>query len=113
MAKIDPNEPCPCGSGNPFKACHGPKVRTTKDVAITERVRLTVIPEPDHLTRAVFVRTGEGTIAFSGYESGVAQCCGTCDSELIVGLPVGRVENVVIRCNKCGSFNDTVRHGSA
>ena len=25
MAKIEPNEQCPCGSGRPFKECHGPK----------------------------------------------------------------------------------------
>jgi hypothetical protein len=78
MAKIDPNEPCPCESGLLFKECHGPKVRKPKVPDITQTSILTVIPEPDPNTRSVFIYDGEGTVAFTGYQVGLALAGGSC-----------------------------------
>lgn len=110
--KIEPDEPCPCGSGREFKLCHGPRVRAPSLPKITERYPLTVIPEPDPGARAVFVHTGEGTVVFSGREGGLAQCCGTCGAPLIVGCGADQLHGIVLKCNGCGAFNEVVRSGS-
>ena len=107
MAKIDPNEPCPCKSGLLFKDCHEPKIKKPKLPDINEEIMLNVIPEPDPDTRSVFIREGEGTIVFTGYQVGLALLCGRCKSHLIVGIPKENIQNIVIRCNNCGAFNET------
>lgn len=106
MAKIDPNEPCPCDSGLLFKDCHGPRVKKSQVPEITQTSILRVIPEPDPDTRAVFIYNGEGTVAFTGYQVGLALTCGSCQSHLAVGIPRENIQNIVIRCKKCGSYNE-------
>ena len=105
MAKIDPNEPCPCGSGLAFGECHGPKVKNQQPPPVSQRVPLTVVPEPDPGTASVFIRDGEGTVVFQGYETEIAQCCGRCGAPLIVGMRPNQVSGIVFRCNACGAFN--------
>lgn len=105
--KIQPDEPCPCGSGELFKDCHGPKVEKSNTPDIESRTKLKVIPEPDPSTRSVFKKTGKGTVIFQGRATSVAQCCGECGAPLIVGLRSGQVRGIVLECNECGSFNDT------
>jgi hypothetical protein len=109
MAKINPEELCPCGSGLLFKNCHGPRVKKPEVPVITQRMSLKVIPEPDHNTRAVFMlnNDGDGTIIFAGYDVGLALTCGSCASELVVGMKRESITGIVIQCKKCGSFNDT------
>ncbi len=107
MAKIDPDEPCPCGSGLLFKDCHGPKVKNSPPPEITQIKLLKVIPEPDPDTRAVFIYEGEGTVAFNGNEIGLAMACGDCQSHLVVGISENKIQNIVIRCKKCGAYNET------
>lgn len=106
MSRIDPDETCPCGSGIPFRDCHLPRVKRDVPPDLTDHVRLTVIPEPDPESRSVFLRDGDGTVAFQGFEVGLSQDCGNCAACLIAGLPPGRVAGIVIRCNACGSFNE-------
>ena len=107
MAKIAPNEGCPCGSGQLFKDCHGPKVRTSTTPTITDEIELKVIPEPDPGTASVFLCTGEGTVVIRGTECGTAMVCGQCKSHLTVGIPRTSITGIVLRCNNCGSFNLT------
>ncbi len=107
MAKIDPNEDCPCGSGQLFKNCHAPKVKKITTPTTTEEIELRVIPEPDPETASVFHFTGEGTVCFRGTECGTAMVCGQCKSHLTVGIPRPSVTGIVLRCNNCGSFNLT------
>lgn len=106
MAKIDPNEPCPCESGLLFKECHGPKVKQPEAPKITQTISLKVIPEPDPNTRSVFIYDGEGTVAFTGYQVGLALVCGSCKSHLVVGILRENIQNIVIRCKNCGSYNE-------
>lgn len=106
MAKIDPNELCPCQSKFLFKDCHGLKIRQPKIPEITQSVELKIIPEPDPDTRTLFIYEGEGTVCFSGYEIGLALICGNCKSQLVVGIPKANIENIVIRCKKCGKYNE-------
>ncbi len=107
MALIDPNEPCPCGSGTKYAECHLPKTRGQNPPAITERCRLQVIPEPDPDARSVFCLTGTGTVIFQGFESGLAMDCGKCGAPLVAGLRREQIRGVVLKCNSCGAFNDT------
>jgi hypothetical protein len=107
MAKIKPNEPCPCGSGKEFAACHGPKVIYNLPVSISQRIALKIIPEPDPDTRSVFIKTGDGTIIFQGYDTSISLDCGKCSAPLVVGLAPEQVVNIVFKCNQCGSFNET------
>jgi len=106
MAKIDPEERCPCESGLLFKECHGPRVKIMKAPAITHRIALGVIPEPDPNSRAIFFYEGEGTVVFSGYDVGLALTCGKCASELVTGVRRDAIQGVVIRCKNCGAFNE-------
>ena len=70
-------------------------------------LKLMVIPEPEPNTRSVLVYTGPGTVVMSG-EGNVTMECGNCGAPLIVGVPVGNLQNLVFRCNKCGAFNETM-----
>lgn len=106
MAKIQPDEPCPCGSGKPFRDCHGPRVKTGPP-PITDHLRLPVIPEPDPGTRSVFQKTTAGSVIFAGEETGLSLDCGRCGSPLVQGLRREQVASIVLQCNACGSYNDT------
>jgi hypothetical protein len=107
MSVIDPNEPCPCGSGKTYAECHQPLQTKKRPSAIIERIRLKVIPEPEPKTRAILNYTGEGTIVIMAYHSEISFDCGKCGAPLIVGMLPEQVVNIVIKCNGCGSFNDT------
>lgn len=109
MAKIKPEEPCPCGSGKLFADCHAPKVIGYQRPVISQRIALKVIPEPDPDTRAVFVRIGDETILMESNVTNISMDCGKCGSPLIVGLDPRQVGNIVIQCNHCGSFNDSAQ----
>ena len=106
MAKILPNELCPCGSGAIFKDCHGPKVRIRTPPEIRQRLALKVIPEPTS-SRAVFEKTTKGTVLFQGFDTNIGLTCGTCGSVLVAGMEREQIRNIVLRCNQCGAFNDT------
>jgi len=106
MAKIDPNELCPCESGLLFKDCHQLKIKQPVKPDITKTIKLKVIPEPDPNTRAVFIYDGEGTIMFQGYVTGVALVCGNCSSPLVAGMNQEQIKNIVLKCKNCGKFNE-------
>lgn len=106
MAKISPEEPCPCGSGALFKECHGPRVRNLTPPDIKQRIQLAVIPEPDPDTRTVFEKTGEGTVLFQGFDTELGLVCGTCAAVLAAGLQREQLRAIVLRCKNCGSYNE-------
>lgn len=107
MGKIHPQEQCPCESGRLFKDCHGPKVRKFLTPEITEFYKLVVIPKPAHNTASIFEYTGKGTVVFRGNEVGLALICGNCLSHLTEGIPRQNIQNIVLRCNGCGEYNET------
>ena len=111
MAKIERTEPCPCGSGAVFGECHGRTLGSEIPPTISLRIPLSVIPEPDPNTRAVFVKADEGTIIFKGTATEKSFDCGTCGASLAVGVREDQVYGVVIKCNQCGAFNDTISLG--
>lgn len=106
MAKISPDESCPCGSGALFKDCHGPKVRVPTPPEIKERLPLKVIPEPDPNTRTVFEKGGADPKFFQSFHTNIALVCGSCSSVLAAGMRREDIQNIVLRCNQCQSFNE-------
>ncbi|MGZ4970821.1 MAG: SEC-C metal-binding domain-containing protein [Methylobacter sp.] len=107
MAKILPDEPCPCGSGALFRDCHALKVRKPIPPDIKERVPLRVIPEPDPDTRTVFEKTGDGTILFQGCDTNIALVCGGCGAPLAEGLEPSQFKGIILRCKQCMAYNET------
>lgn len=107
MAKIDPDELCPCGSGKVYRDCHLPSVNENRSPAITDHLRLVVIPEPDPGMRPVFIFSGKGTVIMRGTETGLSMDCGRCGAPLVTGVRRTQFQGVVFKCNSCGAFNDT------
>lgn len=70
-------------------------------------IRMVVIPEPEAGTRSVLKRTGEGTVVFQGQGS-TKMVCGKCGAVLVTGMRVDQIRNVVLTCNNCGSYNETL-----
>jgi hypothetical protein len=107
VAKIAPDETCPCGSGLAYRVCHGPKVRKQEPPEIKQRIRLQVIPEPDPNSRTVFEKTGDGTVLFQGFATNIALACGSCGAPLAAGIEPNQIKGIVLRCKQCSAFNDT------
>src|SRR5947207_16012901 len=104
MAKILPNELCPCGSGAFFKDCHGPKVRSRTPPEIKRRVSLNVIPEPDPNTRSVFEKINEGTILFQGFDTDIGLTCGTYDPVLAAEMDREQIRTIAFRRKRSRPF---------
>lgn len=113
MREIRPEEACPCRSGATYGECHMNRRITARPAAITRRLRLRVIPEPDPDTRSVFMKPdgAPGSVFFAGGETTDAFMCGHCDAPLIIGLPLAPFQNLVLRCSQCGTHNETLMAG--
>lgn len=108
MAKIKPEEMCPCGSGKAFSLCHGLKVIEEKTPVINQKIALAVIPEPDPDEKTVFEKSNEGTVFFINHGGpGIALECGQCAAPLAIGILPSQVQQIVLKCNQCGSYNQT------
>jgi hypothetical protein len=90
-------------SGRTYRTM-GKKAQTRR----TRIIRLHVIPEPKKGTRSVLLYSGEGTQMITTPNGpGIKLVCGKCDAPLAGGVPVSKIQGMVLRCNKCGSFNET------
>lgn len=68
-------------------------------------IKLSVIPEPAEGTRTVFVIQGQFP-AFSG-KGETDLVCGHCGQVLVEGIGADAViKNVVVKCPKCGDYNE-------
>lgn len=69
------------------------------------KIPFSVIPEPEQNTRTVFVLKGPFPV-FKG-KGDVDRLCGKCGQVLVEGGSQGfEYGNLVIKCQKCGSFNE-------
>jgi hypothetical protein len=77
--------------------------------AIKRRRSLRIIAAPDPETRSVFEKTAGATdsVFFAGNQTTDAYVCGNCGAMLVVGLPLGLFQNLVLRCSACGEHNET------
>lgn len=105
MTRILDDEPCPCGSGGLFKECHRQNIDARRP-KITSHVALAVIPEPDPNSRSVFEKGGEGTLLIEGRETSISYDCGGCSAPLAVGILVSQIPGIVMRCARCGAYNE-------
>src|SRR5215213_3821606 len=110
MAKIDPDEPCPCGSGKPFRDCHAPLVRS-REPRISRHLSLEVVPAPPPGTASVLEVVGQDAVAVAGTDTEISYDCGKCSNPLMAGIRIEQVENIIIRCGACGSYNLSVVAG--
>ena len=74
------------------------------------QIRMPVIAEPAAGTRTVLLQGGADDGAdcrpmFTG-EADVDQLCGGCGRILVEGIPLGQLRSTVLRCGRCGAFND-------
>ena len=70
-------------------------------------IKMDLIEEPPEGTRTVLIP--EVAPVFRGEGAGkgdVNYLCGRCSTILIETMPQGSVRNIVIKCPKCGSFNE-------
>lgn len=71
-------------------------------------IRLHVIPEPAPRTRSVINRQGEGTVIFrSDQGPNTTLVCGKCAAPLAERMLVNQLQGMVLRCNQCGSYNES------
>lgn len=76
-------------------------------------IRLKVIPEPDEGTRSVFITDStEREFVFirgvgEGKTANLSLDCGKCGKPLIQDLKRDQIRWIVLRCPRCGTYNDT------
>jgi hypothetical protein len=71
-------------------------------------IRMVVIPKPEPGTRSVIDRIGEGTVVFTGTLTTTTMACGKCGAPLIRGMRVDQIQHIVLRCNACGAYNESL-----
>jgi hypothetical protein len=73
----------------------------------TKQIKLLVIPEPAERTRTVLLQASTQPL-FTGEEKEAPDyVCGKCDSVLIAKTTKLLFLNIVIKCFRCGAYNDT------
>lgn len=68
-------------------------------------IRMRVIPEPALGSRTVLAPTSARHALFSSNGPN-SYCCGSCGTTLLEKMHYKQVADVVIRCAKCGAFNE-------
>lgn len=74
------------------------------------RISLAVIPKPESDTRSLLVRPPGDLTPFKHAllrKSPVMEC-GSCGEALTIGVTVCQLGNLVFKCPRCGSYNQTV-----
>jgi len=87
MAKIELEEPCPCGSEKPYGECHEYLTIKYERIKVDRRFKLTIISEPYPNYRAIFDFVGADS-RFLGDATHFAYQCGSCGNDLLVGVNV-------------------------
>lgn len=82
------------------------KKRTRK----LQPIRLMIVTNPDPKTRTIIEYTGEGTVIIRGEDATTTRSmvCGNCLAPLVVGVRVDAVRGLILRCSRCGSYNETL-----
>ena len=77
---------------------------------MTEHRRLSVIPRPAEATRSVLARVDDRDSLLIKGEAGIdlSYECGACGAPLAYGVRPGQLQSLVLQCNKCGAYNETL-----
>lgn len=71
------------------------------------KIAMRTIPKPPEGTRSVLILDGPGTIVVKG-DGPLTFVCGECSATLARRVDGGQLANLVLRCNTCGRFNETI-----
>jgi hypothetical protein len=107
--KINGSDPCPCGSGATYGDCHD-RLRRERQTRESEllHVALNVVPPPDPGERSIFEMTNaSGSVLFAGVSGRHSLDCGNCSTPLATRVNRDQFQAIVLRCNRCGAYNDT------
>lgn len=69
--------------------------------------KLKVLKKPPNDSRSIIKKEEGDSVLFKG-KGKINFLCGKCDSPLAVGINENQIKGVVLHCNKCGSYNDTI-----
>jgi phage FluMu protein Com len=69
-------------------------------------IHLKIIPEPSSIFRKVLVINPPEIVFFSG-DGNTNFLCGKCGALLADSIAQGTITGVVLKCNRCQSYNDT------
>jgi hypothetical protein len=70
--------------------------------------KLTVIPEPSDKVRTILKSGDPSNTVIIRSQGNYDLLCGKCSSVLAKNVLKDQVQNVVLYCNKCRSYNDTM-----
>jgi hypothetical protein len=76
---------------------------------VATKVAMRPIPDPPDATRAVLIKSGAGTIIIGGQGGGLSFVCGRCSATLAEDINGGRLNNLVLVCKACGTFNEPIQ----
>lgn len=81
------------------------------EIQMTERknVILKIIPKPKERTRVV-LEPRKGVIPVIKGIGDIDLQCGKCKTCLVEGTVEGQIQNIVIRCPNCKSYNEILFH---
>jgi DNA-directed RNA polymerase subunit RPC12/RpoP len=75
---------------------------------VATHVSMKPIPAPPAGKRAVYMAK-KGTIVFRGRGGGLSYLCGRCSATLAEDIKGGQLNNLVLKCKACGTFNEPIQ----
>lgn len=69
--------------------------------------KLTVIEKPKENTRTVIKLNKKNETVIIRGQGSIDFLCGRCGAKLAESVVSGQIKNIVLYCNKCGSYNET------
>jgi DNA-directed RNA polymerase subunit RPC12/RpoP len=76
------------------------------------KVALKVIPKPEKATRSVLYTDPPRTVIIRGEKDArgpFTYVCGECSAPLAETVHGDMLTNLVLKCNRCGRYNETLR----
>jgi len=70
--------------------------------------KLKIIPKPDESERVILRTDSKDISIIIKGEGDLDLLCGSCGAILAKGINEGQIRNIVLYCNKCRSYNDTL-----
>jgi hypothetical protein len=68
-------------------------------------IKLFVIDKPDETKRTIYKVTPPKTTVIRA-DGSIDYACGKCNTVLASGVHVGQIDNMVLFCNTCSSYNE-------
>jgi DNA-directed RNA polymerase subunit RPC12/RpoP len=69
-------------------------------------IKLNTITPQQAKNSTVLAGNGKSSVVFRG-DGNLDYICGKCESIVAEGVAENQIKDVVFKCNKCGSYNDS------